>query len=77
MVKDTNKRVTITLSKKQITWLNKFCKKHNITVSQFIKWQVSLKAQEMITLLKLVKDADTGIEDMEALNEIVKAKWLD
>lgn len=67
----------ITLSKKQITWLNKFCKKHNITVSQFIKWQVSLKAQEMITLLKLVKDADTGIEDMEALNEIVKAKWLD
>lgn len=77
MVKDTNKRVTITLSKKQITWLNKFCKKHNITVSQFIKWQVSLKAQEMITLLKLVKDADTGIEDMEALNEIVKAKWID
>jgi hypothetical protein len=77
MVKDTNKRVMITLSKKQITWLNKFCKKHNITVSQFIKWQVSLKAQEMITLLKLVKDADTGIEDMEALNEIVKAKWLD
>ena len=77
MVKDTNKRVTITLSKKQITWLTKFCKKHNITVSQFIKWQVSLKAQEMITLLKLVKDADTGIEDMEALNEIVKAKWLD
>lgn len=77
MVKNTNKRVMITLSKKQITWLNKFCKKHNITVSQFIKWQVSLKAQEMITLLKLVKDADTGIEDMEALNEIVKAKWLD
>lgn len=77
MVKDTNKRVMITLSKKQITWLNKFCKKHNITVSQFIKWQISLKAQEMITLLKLVKDADTGIEDMEALNEIVKAKWLD
>lgn len=77
MVKDTNKRVMITLSKKQITWLNKFCKKHNITVSQFIKWQVSLKAQEMITLLKLVKDADTGIEDMEELNEIVKAKWLD
>lgn len=77
MVKATNKRVMITLSKKQITWLNKFCKKHNITVSQFIKWQVSLKAQEMITLLKLVKDADTGIEDMEALNEIVKAKWLD
>ena len=78
MIKDNNKRITITLSKKQFEWLKKFTKKHNITISKYIVWLLSKKASELSIMLDLQKGKEEAIKDFdEYLLEIAKAKIWD
>ena len=78
MIKDNNKRITITLSKKQFGWLKKFTKKHNITISKYIVWLLSKKASELSIMLELQKGKEEAIKDFdEYLLEIAKAKIWD
>lgn len=78
MIKDNNKRITITLSKKQFEWLKKFTKKHNITISKYIVWLLSKKASELSIMLELQRGKEDAIKDFdEYLLEIAKAKIWD
>lgn len=78
MIKDNNKRITITISKRQFEWLKKFTKKHNITISKYIVWLLSKKASELSIMLDLQKGKEEAIKDFdEYLLEIAKAKIWD
>lgn len=73
MIKESNERVQITLSKEQANWLKKFCKCHEITPSKYIRWLLSKKAEEMLLLLKVNKDYIITEEELKA---IIQTKWL-
>lgn len=75
MIKDSNKRIQITLTKKQHQWLTKFCKKKKITPSTYIRWILVMKAEEMLTLLRISPSERSA--RMEDLMAIIQAKWID
>lgn len=78
MVKNNNRRIAITLSKKQYEWLKKFTKKHNITISKYIVWLLSKKANELSVMLELQKGREEAIKAFdEYLIEIAKAEIWD
>ena len=78
MIKDNNRRIAITLSKKQYDWLKKFTKKHNITISKYIVWLLSKKANELSVMLELQKGREEAIKAFdEYLQEIAKAEIWD
>lgn len=75
-VKINKKRVMITLPRRQVEWLYDFCSKHDITLSHYISWILTKKAEEMLTILKLQHTPYTENELNEALR-IIKTKWVD
>lgn len=74
MVKNNKKRVMITLPKKQLEWLEGFCKNHNKTISKYISYMLAHKAEEMLLFLKIDEE---NIYTREELDEIIKTKWID
>lgn len=74
MVKKTNDRITITLPKAQMDWLRETCKKAKIKPSEYIKWILCRKAEEIVTILKL---QEMDIESYEELQRIIQTKWLE
>lgn len=77
MVKSSNKRIMITLSSKQVEWLDGFCKNHDITASKYISWLLSKKAEEMLVLIEN-RQPNWWEEHftIEELTQIAKADWL-
>lgn len=73
MIKESNERLQITMSKKQRKWLLEFCKNHDITPSKYICWMLSKKAEEMLLLLKINED---NFETREDLMQIIKTNWI-
>lgn len=70
MIKETNTRIIITVSKNQDIWLTKQAKKLKITKSKLIAWLISIKAREMLEITKL-KDYE-----LDELIAIAKTEWL-
>lgn len=74
MVSKNNKRVWITLSKRQANWLETNAKKLNISVSKLIKFLIDKNAAKMIEILRL---KGISIKDLEELIRIAKTPWID
>lgn len=68
MVKDSNERITITLTKKQISWVREQAKRLDMRPSQFIKWLMDKNIANLINRLPN--------EDLEYLIKIAKTKWV-
>lgn len=68
MVKDSNERITITLTKKQINWVREQAKRLDMRPSQFIKWLMDKNIANLINRLPN--------EDLEYLIKIAKTKWV-
>lgn len=75
-VKINKKRVMITLPRRQVEWLYDFCERHDITLSHYISWILTKKAEEMLTILKAQEKPYTESELEETLR-IIKTKWVD
>lgn len=73
MIKDTNKRIMITLSKKQITWIEKLAKQTRLTKSNLIKWLVSKNVEVLIEYIYRKENNLTN----EEIYRIIKTSWLD
>lgn len=73
MIRDTNKRVTITLSKKQDEWLGAFSKQLRITKSQAVKWLISKNVELLIEYIYRKENDLTN----EEIQRIIHTKWLD
>ena len=71
MVKDTNQRVTITITKKQYKWLLDQSLKKEITISKFISWLLIAKCNEIYDYMRF------NVNSMDELIEIAKANWID
>lgn len=76
MIKDTNIRIQITLSKAQANWLKNLCKKAGISTSKYISWILSKKADELLNLLNL--NTHFGNYTKEQIEEIMKTNlWIE
>lgn len=73
MIKKDNIRFNITLSKDQYKWLEKICKQKHISKSNFIKWILCRKINEIIQYLELPKYTQ---EELNKLFEIAKTEWF-
>ena len=69
MIKDTNERLTITLSKAQVKWLKTNAKKLKMNTSNFVKFLIDKNIGHL--LFKLPK------EHQKLIFEIAKIPWLD
>lgn len=72
-VKDTNQRIMITLSKKQITWIEKLAKQTRLTKSNLIKWLISKNVEVLIEYIYRKENNLTN----EEIYRIIKTSWLD
>lgn len=68
MVKETNERVMITLSKAQATWLRKNAKKLHMSLSQFVKFLIDKN------IAKFANQLTT--EELDYLIKIAKTPWI-
>ena len=69
MIKDTNTRVMITLSKSQANWLKTNSKKLKMSISNFVKFLIDKNIGHL--LFKLPK------QHQKLIFEIAKIPWLD
>ena len=69
MIKSENERLTITLSKKQVKWLNENAKKLGITTSKFVKFLID---KNVASLARRMMDE----EQLDMLIRIVKTPWI-
>lgn len=78
MVKKGNERIILTLPEKQVAWLRKMAKKAKITPSEYIKWILCRKAEELVKFLHYT-EADDLVDLQEVLDdeiEIIKTPWV-
>lgn len=73
MIKPTNKRIMITITKKQDDWLNNLAKQLHITKSNAVKWLVSKNVEVLIEYIWRKENNLTN----EEIQEIIHTKWLD
>ena len=69
MIKKSNTRVIITLSKKQAEWLKKTSKKLNMSVSKLIKWLIDKN------ITRILNETIKG-QELEELIKIAKTPWI-
>lgn len=69
MIRPENERLTITLSKKQVKWLNDSAKKLGMTTSKFVKFLIDKNAASMAR--RLMTD-----EELEKFIKIIKTPWI-
>jgi hypothetical protein len=72
-IKKTNKRIMITLSKKQVAWIEKLAKQTKLTKSNLIKWLVSKNVEVLIEYIYRKENDLTNDE----IYRIIKTSWLD
>lgn len=68
-VKDTNERIIITLTKKQVAFIRNNAKRLNITPSRFVKWLIDKNISHLINRM--------SDEELNEIIRIAKIKWLD
>lgn len=69
MIKDTNERITITLTRKQITWIRAQAERMGTTPSKFIKWLMDKNLAHLINRLPE--------RDLKEIIRLAKVQWLD
>lgn len=69
MIKESNERISITLTKKQINWIRTQANRLDMRPSTFIKWLIDKNIAKLIA--RLPED------DLEKLIKLAKVKWLD
>lgn len=52
MIKETNERITITLSKNQVNWLKKLAKSKGITISKLVSYILMSDIEKLYTILE-------------------------
>jgi hypothetical protein len=72
-IKKTNQRIMITLSKKQVAWIEKLAKQTKLTKSNLIKWLVSKNVEVLIEYIYRKENDLTNDE----IYRIIKTSWLD
>lgn len=73
-LKKNKKMLQVSISQEQYKWLDQFCKNRGITKSNYIKWMLCKKAEEMLLLLKVDPENRYTQDELE---EIIKYKWLE
>lgn len=68
-VKDTNERIIITLTKKQVAFIRNNAKRLNITPSRFVKWLIDKNISHLINRM--------SDEELNEIIRIARIKWLD
>ncbi len=69
MIKSTNERISLTLTKKQVDWIRTQAKRLDMSPSRFIKWMLDRNLSKLINRLPE--------EDLQRLIKLAKVKWLD
>lgn len=69
MISKDNVNIKITISKRQLKWLNEASKRIHLTKSKLIKWML---AKNIANLLNKFSD-----EDINYLTKIAKTPWLE
>lgn len=84
MIKKGNERIILTLPEKQVAWLRKMAKKAKTTPSQYIKWILCKKFEEIWKFFRYTYDDLEDIREFvieqdipENTMEIIKTKWID
>lgn len=68
MIKSTNERVQITLSKQQAKWLRTNAKKLHMSVSKFVKFLMDKNIAKFANMLTP--------KELEDLQRIARVKWI-
>lgn len=71
MIKQTNERITITLSKSQVNWLKTLAKQKQITVSTLVSYMLMSDIEKLCTIL------ERNNHNLQETIRIAKTKWLD
>lgn len=68
-VKDTNERIIITLTKKQVAFIRTNAKKLGITPSRFVKWLLDKNISHLLCRM--------GEDELNEVIRVAKIKWVD
>lgn len=68
MVKETNTRIIITVSKDQAAWLKKTAKKMKMSISRLCKWLMDKNIAKLASFLTK--------KEWEELKRIAKTPWI-
>lgn len=69
MVKDSNERIILTLTKKQVSFIRENAKRLNITPSRFVKWLLDKNISHILNRLPE--------KELEEIIRIAKVRWVD
>lgn len=69
MVKNTNTRITITISKKQYKWLDELCQEKGMKMSKLISWLLYQKSVDVVNTKNLLEDPQTELNRIEYIND--------
>lgn len=73
MIKETNKRIMITLPKKQVEWLYEYAKSKNLTPSNLIKYLLVKRINDLYDLVEAQKNP----EKLKEMIDLAKTKWAE
>ena len=74
MVKNTNTRITITISKKQYKWLTELCEEKNMKMSKLISWLLYQKTIDVVNTRNLLEHPE---EELSKVDEISNEEILE
>lgn len=74
MVKNTNTRITITISKKQYKWLTELCEEKDMKMSKLISWLLYQKTIDVVNTRNLLEHPD---EELSRIDEITEQEALE
>lgn len=74
MVKNTNTRLTITISKKQYRWLTELCKEKDMKMSKLISWLLYQKSVDVVNTRNLLEHPE---EELSRIDEITEQEALE
>lgn len=65
MVKTTNTRITITISKKQYKWLENLCAEKSMKMSKLISWMLYQKSNDVEHTKNLLENPKEELDQVE------------
>ena len=69
MVKNTNTRITITISKKQYKWLNELCEEKGMKMSKLISWLLYQKTIDVVNTRNLLDHPEEELNKTDEISE--------
>ena len=69
MVKNSNTRITITISKKQYKWLNELCEEKGMKMSKLISWLLYQKTIDVVNTRNLLDHPDEELNKTDEISE--------